>query len=323
LSLRIKKLAGVVAGGLAAAALSIASPTHASAAVVLTGCDPARPSTQAFYGPAASAIYDNVFHNAFATPNLSKGYIPQGMTTWALPNGSSLIIIGEYKPGNDSYLVAVDPSTGHTYGTVKLAEAHLGGIAVVGNWLFAQDKPGLNHEKVRKYDMGKLAKAFLKSHNTGTNPYVGKTGALQKVYWASFMSSYGGHLYAGHHGINDTNMIEYTVSKAGVLKQKTVYQAPQLTDGVVVTGDRFIFVSHNDTNNSFGTMTITKRSTHLSGSPIRCFAMPNLGEGAVLDHGVVYTVFESGSTGNHSTAADKIKNVHGASYTFLSQLLSN
>jgi hypothetical protein len=307
---------------LAAAVFGIVSPAHAGAAVVLTGCDPARPSVQAFYGPAASEIYDNVFSNAFATPNLSKGYTPQGMTSWPLPNGSSLIIIGEFKKGYKSYLVAVDPNTGHTYGTVKVAEAHLGGIAVVGNWLFVQDKPGLNHEKVRKYDMRKLAAAFLKSHNTGTNPYVGKTGALQPVYWASFMSSYGGHLYAGHHGINDTNMVEYTVSKAGRLKQKTVYQAPQLTDGVVVTGDRFIFVSHNDSNNSFGTMTITKRSTHLSGSPIRCFAMPNLGEGAVLDHGVVYTVFESGAAGNHSSSADRVGHVHGASYTFLSRLLS-
>jgi hypothetical protein len=321
LSRRRRSFASVLAGGLAAAVLSITAPTHAAAAVVLTGCDPARPSVQAFYGPAASEIYDNVFQNAFSTPNLSKGYTPQGMTSWSLPNGSSLIIIGEYRKGYDSYLVAVDPSTGHTYGTVKVAEAHLGGIAIVGNWLFAQDKPGLNHEKVRKYDMTKLAKAFLKSHNTGTNPYVGKTGALQPVYWASFMSSYGGHLYAGHHGINDTNMIEYTVSKKGVLKQKHVYQAPQLTDGVVVTGSRFIFVSHNDTNNSFGTMTITEHSAHLSDQPIRCFAMPNLGEGAVLDHGVVYTAFESGSAGSHSSSADKIKYVHGASYTFLSQLL--
>ena len=315
---RIRSLASAAAGALAAAVISVANPAHAAAA---TSCDPARPSVQAFYGPAASEIYDNVFQNAFGIPNLSKGYIPQGMTTWPLPNGSSLLIIGEYKPGHVSYLVAVDPSTGRTYGTVKISEAHLGGIAVVGNWLFVQDKPGTNHEKVRKYDMRTLAKAFLQSHNTGTNVYVRKSGGLQSVYWASFMSSYGGHLYAGHHGINDTNMVEYSVSSKGVLKQVHVYQSPQLTDGVVVTADRFIFVSHNDTNNSFGTMTITYRTARLSDRPIRCFAMPNLGEGAVLDHGVVFTVFESGAAGNHSTAADRITYVHAASYTLLSQLL--
>jgi hypothetical protein len=311
-------LASAVAGALAAAAISVANPASAATA---TSCDPARPSVQAFYGPAASQVYDSVFQNAFAIPNLSKGYTPQGMTSWALPNGSSLIIIGEYKKGHVSYLVAVDPTTGHTYGTVKIGEAHLGGIAVVGNWLFAQDKPGTLHEKVRKYDMNKLARAFLKSHETGTNQYVKRTGGLQKVYWASFMSSYGGHLYAGHHGINDVDMVEYAVSSTGKLKQVAVYQSPQLTDGVVVTADRFIFVSHKDTANTFGTMTITSRTRHLGDRPIHCFAMPNLGEGSVLDHGSVYTIYESGTGGNHATSADRITYVHKASYSALSRLL--
>jgi hypothetical protein len=316
---RIRSVAGVLVGGLAAAVFSVANPVSAAAA---TSCDPPRPSVNAFYGPAASEIYDNVAHNAFATPNLAAGYKPQGMTTWPLPNGSSLIILGEYKNKHNSYLVAVDTTTGHTYGTVKIAEAHLGGIAIVGNWLFAQDKPNTNHEKVRKYDMSKLARAFLKSHNTGIYPYVGKTGPPQPVYWASFMSSYGGHLYTGHHGIKDVDMVEYSVSSAGVLRQVHVYQSPQLTDGVVVTADRFIFISHIDSANSFGIMTVTERTGHLSDRPIRCFAMPNLGEGAVLDHGIVYTVFESGSSGSHSTSADRIKYVHGASYSLLAQLLA-
>jgi len=315
---RIRSLASAAAGALAAAVLSVANPAHAVAA---TSCDPARPSVQAFYGPAASEIYDSAFRNGFAIPNLSKGYVPQGMTTWHLPNGSSLIIIGEFKKGHVSYLVAVDPDTGHTYGTVKIKQAHLGGIAIVGNWLFAQDAPGTLHEKVRKYDMGTLARAFLKSHQTHTNQYVKQNGGLQSVYWASFMTSYGGHLFAGHHGINDVDMVEYAVSSAGVLRQVAVYQSPQLTDGVVVTADRFIFISHKDTANTFGTMTVTSRTRYLRDAPIRCFAMPNLGEGAVLDHGSVYTIFESGANGSHPTSANRIKYVHKAPYSVLSQLL--
>jgi hypothetical protein len=313
-----RTIAGAIAGGIIAAVLGIANPVHASAAA---GCDAPRPTVDAFYGPAASSVYDSVSDTAFGIPNLSKGYTPQGMTIWNLPNGSSLMIIGEYRTGYDSYLVAVDPGTGHAYGTVKVAEAHLGGIAIVGNWLFAQDKPNINGEKVRKYDMGKLAKAFLKSHQTGTNPFVGKTGKLQKVYWASFMSSYGGHLYAGHHGINDVSMYEYSVSSAGTLKKVHVYEAPQLTDGVVVTADRFIFISHGAVGDGYGIMTVAARSAHLSDRPYRCFAMPNLGEGAVLNNGVVFTVFESASSANHTAAADHIKYLHAASYSQLSQLL--
>jgi hypothetical protein len=319
---RIRFLASALAGALASV-VSLADPVQTVAAAAATGCDSARPSVSAFYGPAASEIYDNAFHNAFAIPNLPAGYTPQGMTTWPLPNGSSLLILGEYKKKHDSLLVAIDPSTGHSYGTVKIAEAHLGGIAIVGNWLFAQDKPNTNHEKVRKYDMGKLAKAFLSSHNTGVYPYVGKTGALQPVYWASFMSSYGGHLYTGHHGIKDVLMYEYSVDSTGTLHKKHKYQSPPLTDGVVVTGDRFIFISHTDAPDTFGTMTITGRHAHLSDASIRCFAMPNLGEGTVLDHGTLYTAFESGSIGSHPTAADRINDVHGASYTLLSQLLGS
>lgn len=315
---RGRSIAATIAGGVIAAVLGIANPVHAAAAA---SCDPARPTVQAFYGAAASAIYDNSFDNAFAIPNLAQGYTPQGMTTWALPNGSSLIIIGEYRTGYRSLLVAVDPATGDTYGTVQVAEGHLGGIAIVGKWLFAQDKPNTNGEKVRKYDMGTLAQYFLQSHNAGTAPYVGKTGGLQKVYWASFMSSYGGHLYTGHHGINKRSMYEYSVDADGTLHKKHVYEAPKLTDGVVVTADRFIFVSHGSSGNGFGIMTVAARSAHLSDHPLRCFAMPDLGEGAVLDHGTVYTAYESGSSANHSTVADHIANVHGAAYTLLSQLL--
>jgi hypothetical protein len=78
-------------------------------------------------------------------------------------------------------------------------------------------------------------------------------------------------------------MYEYSVSSKGKLKKVHVYQAPQLTDGVVVTADRFIFVSHGQTGEGYGRMTVAKRAAHLSSSSVRCFAMPNLGEGTVLD----------------------------------------
>jgi hypothetical protein len=135
------------------------------------------------------------------------------------------------------------------------------------------------------------------------------------------MSSYGGRLYAGHHGINDVLMYEYSVDSTGTLHKKHTYESPPLTDGVVVTADRFIFISHTDAPATWGTMTVTGRNARLSDGPIRCFAMPNLGEGTVLDHGTVYTVFESGAKGSHPTAADLIKYVHAAPYSSLSQLL--
>jgi hypothetical protein len=302
-----------------------AAPARATVAPPIV-CDPARPAATAFYGSAASAIYDAVFSRAFAAPGLSAGYTPQGMTEWRAPDGRSLIVIGEFRKGHNSRLVAVDPDTGRTYGTVEVAPAHLGGVAIVGDWLFAQDKPRDGGEQVRKYAMSTLSAAFAASAASGgrTMPFVARTGALQDVYYASFLSSFGGSLWAGHHGINETKMFEYRVGPDGTLRQVGgAYQVPKFTDGVVVSADRFIFVSHAPagTSRGFGTMTVAVRSANLSDHPRRCFAMPNLGEGTTLVGGRVYTVFESGTPKAHPASANRIPYLHRADYRALAGLL--
>jgi hypothetical protein len=137
------------------------------------------------------------------------------------------------------------------------------------------------------------------------------------------MTSDGSYLWAGHHGLNDRNMYQYSVDSGGTLHRVGGgYEAPKYTDGVVVTPDRFIFVSHSRPNvqKGFGTMTVAARSAQPSANR-RCFAMPNLGEGAVLIDGIVYTVFESGAPGSHTASANRIKNLHRAEYSQLSVLL--
>lgn len=301
------------------------TPTFTTASATIT-CDAARPSVQAFYGAAASLIYDNTFQVSAGIPNIAAGYVPQGMTSWTR-NGQTLLILGEFKDGQKSRLIAVDPHTGGIYGQVLVAPSHLGGIAIVGDWLFAQDQENAKAENVRKYRMSTLAAAFDTSHASGqrTKPYVGRSGALQKLnYWASFMTSDGSYLWAGHHGVDDRNMYRYSVESDGTLNRVGGgYEAPRYTDGVVVTPDRFIFVSHSrpDVPKGFGTMTVAARSAQLSANR-RCFAMPNLGEGAVLIDGIVYTVFESGVPGSRSPSADHIPYLHRAAYAQLSGLLS-
>jgi hypothetical protein len=308
----------------AAPVVTTSTPTVATTSTTVT-CDPARPSVHAFYGPAASLIYDNTFQLSAGIPNIAAGYVPQGMTSWTR-NGQTLLILGEYKDGQKSRLIAVDPHTGGIYGQVLVAASHLGGIAIVGDWLFAQDQENANGESVRKYRLSTLAAAFDTSHASGqrTKPYVGRSGALQKLnYWASFMTSDGGYLWAGHHGVHDRTMYRYSVSADGALHRVGGgYEAPKYTDGVVVTADRFIFVSHSrpDVPKGFGTMTVAARSAQRSAGR-HCFAMPNLGEGAVLIDGTVYTVFESGVLGSRSPSADHIPYLHRAAYTQLSRLL--
>lgn len=263
--------------------------------------------------PAAAATdrgsSSHRFDAAFTIPNLSKGYTPQGMTAWSDGHGHSLIILGEYRRGHRSLLVAVDPISSRVFGTVAVAQSHLGGIAIVNDWLFTQDHPHPGSEKIRRYKMSDLARAFNASQaHHGKAVYVRQTGKPQQLalwQFASFMSPYGGHLFAGHHGKGaSARMYEYAVGRDGWLTALPGWiQVPNLTDGVVVTGDRFVFSSHHGGK---GTMTVARRTSRLS--PITTFDTPGPGEGTTLADGRVYVQFEGGHRYVYSTRYQNLEN---------------
>ncbi|HZE67173.1 MAG TPA: hypothetical protein VE081_11105 [Sporichthyaceae bacterium] len=286
-------------------------------------CDIVGQGLQTFYpGPAGSALYDQLFKPTFAIPYLADKYTPQGMAVWPrwFNDGGSLVIIGMYSKGHDSYLVGVDPANGAVYGTIRVLEAHLGGLAVVGDWLFAQDQAQWGGESVRKYRLVDLAAAFEQSHTDASKPYVKRWGGTQPVYNASFMSSYNGHLWAGHHGGQVDKMYEYSVSSDGVLTQVgDPWEVPGFTDGLVVTADRFLFISHNSDGDKPGFVTVTAKNHHLTDGPGQCFGAPSLGEGAVLDNGQVLVVYESGSY-RFAKSANKVTHMHEAPYASLSAM---
>jgi hypothetical protein len=235
------------------------------------------------------------FDAAFKIPNLSKGYTPQGMTAWSDGHGHSLIIIGEYRPGRRSLLVAVDPISARVFGTVAVAQSHLGGIAIVDDWLFAQDHPHTGSEKIRRYRMSDLAAAWNASQaHDGKAYYVRQAGRPQQLapwQFASFMSPYRGHLFAGHHGRGaGARMYEYVVGRDGWLTALPGWiQVPNLTDGVAVTADRFVFSSHRG---GAGVMTVARRAQRLS--PIVTITTPGPGEGTTIADGRLYVQFEGG-----------------------------
>jgi hypothetical protein len=256
--------------------------------------------------PAAAATdhqsTSHRFDAAFKIPNLTKGYTPQGMTAWSDGHGHSLIIIGEYRRGHRSLLVAVDPISARVFGTVAVAESHLGGIAIVDDWLFAQDHPHPGSEKIRRYKMSDLAAAWNASQaHDGKAYYVRQTGRPQQLaawQFASFMSPYRGHLFAGHHGRGaGSRMYEYAVGRDGWLSALPGWiRVPDLTDGVAVTGDRFVFSSHG---RGAGTMTVARRAQRLS--PIITITTPGPGEGTTIADGRLYVQFEGGHRYVYST----------------------
>jgi hypothetical protein len=249
------------------------------------------------------------FDAAFTIPNLGKGYTPQGMTAWSDGHGHSLIILGEYRRGHRSLLVAVDPISSRVFGTVEVALSHLGGIAIVDDWLFAQDHPHPGSEKIRRYKMSDLAAAWNASQAHGGKAYyvrrTGKPQQLAKWQFASFMSSYRGHLFAGHHGRGaGARMYEYAVGRDGWLSALPGWiQVPNLTDGVAVTGDRFVFSSRRG---GTGLMTVARRATRLS--PITTFDTPGPGEGTTIANGRLYVQFEGGHRYVYATPYQNLAN---------------
>jgi len=281
---------------------------------------PSADDSRFYPGPSASYVYDDMFRQSFAIPFLST-HTPQGMAVWPDWDGlhHQLLLIGMYRPGAASYLVALDPDTGLPYATVTTESSHFGGIAVVGDWLIAQDRPRRGPERVRRYRLKDLAMSLQRAHQTGTQPFVPHFGDLQEIYGASFMSAHDGHLWAGHYNANGPDrMWEYAVSKTGVMTPVgRAYEVPAETQGLLVTDDRFVFEGSLGQSNK-GTMTVVERSPSIS--PVgRCFATPSMGEGlaALDDH--VLVVYESGAAA-YSKATNRVTNLHIAPYASLSAL---
>jgi hypothetical protein len=201
------------------------------------------------------------------------------------------------------------------FGTVRVDPAHLGGIGITGNWLIAQDEAVPGGESVRKYRLQDLAAAFEQSRADGSKPFVKRWGGLQQVYYASFMTvTPDGHLWAGHHGGGIDKMYEYAVSADGIISQiGDAWEVPAFTDGLVVTADRFIFVSHNSDGDKPGVLTVTSKHHRLADGPATCFGAPSLGEGAVLDNDQVLVLYESGSY-RFTKSANRVTHVHEAPY---------
>jgi hypothetical protein len=307
-----------------AATARVAQPIALSRLPDASVCaDTASTDTAHFYpGPSASYVYDQTFRQSFAIPFLST-HTPQGMTVWPDWDGlhHELLLIGMYRFGQPSYLVALDPETGLPYATVTVDESHLGGIAVVGDWLIAQDHPRRGRERVRRYRLADLATAFQKAHLSGTQPFVPYVGDLQEIYGASFMSAHDGYLWAGHYNADGPDrMFQYAVSATGVLTPVgRAYEVPAQTQGLLVTDDRFIFEGSLGTRS--GTMTVVERSPSIR--PLgRCFATPSMGESLAMLDDKVFVAYESGSR-LYPKAKNRVTNLHIAPYAALRALTNS
>ncbi len=304
------------------------NPTCAVPPSTNTGFDtPVNPLAGPFYpGPAASSTYDSQWRGAFPIPHLPD-YVPQGMTTWRNWNdegeGEALVLIGLYrgeKPtAEPSIIAAMDPASGEQYGAVTVRAAHLGGIAVVGNFLFTQDSPTKTRENVRRYRLSSLREALIKSHESGARPFVGRLAEMQRIHGADFMTVHDGKLWSGRYSEHENGrMYEYSADPQGNLRTTgAAWPIPPRTQGALVTDTAFVFNSSN--HNQPGVMVITERSRAADRATV-CFRAPSMGEGLTLVDDRVLNLFEGGSY-KYPKAVNRITGLHEGSMESLGGLL--
>lgn len=289
--------------------------------------DPSAAGAEAsFYpGPSASDTYDAQWTKAFRIPHLDS-YVPQGMTTWQNWNGEGddLVLIGLYRgrrqEGQQSIIAAVDPRTGEHYAGLRVRHSHLGGIAVVGEFLLAQDQAARNAEEtVRRYRLSSIRAAVVESNRTRDLKFVGMLREVQEIHSADFMTVHGDRLWAGRYSEHEpTEMFEYAVDARGKLTPLGAgWPIPPRTQGALVTDTAFVFNSSNHLHH--GVMVLTERSRAAERRTV-CFASPSMGEGMTLIGDRALNLFEGGSF-KYPKALNRITDVHEASMRSLAALL--
>lgn len=284
-------VAGLVAAPGAALAADPAGAHRSEVGAAAIECETATGSDPFYPGPSASQIYDDRYSRGAAVPYLDEDFTPQGLGHWENWDGSGndLLLVTAYKSGEHSRIYGIDAGSGDHIGSVDIAEAHVGGIAVVGGWAFV---PGAGSDRVRKYDLGELRTAMSEAGI----PNLAQTGTSQEVPAASFLGTDGDTLYSGK--FNETGrgyMHGYTVASDGTLTRGTRYEVPKKTQGMTVAGGEFIYSTSYGRTNRSNIYTVDEGATDIDPSA-RCYRAPSMSEGVVDHGGRLYVLYESGSS---------------------------
>jgi hypothetical protein len=277
-------------------------------------------------GLSVSALYDQVFRPGLVVPYLDT-YVPQALTTWSNwdTHGHTLILLGMYREHHDSYLVGLNPDTGNAIATVTIAPTHLGGMGIIGDWLFAQDDNPVPHTKshptVRRYRIDALRTAMQQGATTARKTHLDTDGAPEPIDAIDFFAVEGDSVYAGNHGAPHGRMYRYQLTPTGHLHPvEGPWSIPPRAQGMVLTPEDFIFSA--DEGLGRGKLTVLRRATpEQTKAPIACLWIPAMPEDLTLYNGDLISLYESGTTRYaHDHPIDRITDLHVGSLTALLEL---
>ncbi|SFS85303.1 hypothetical protein [Saccharopolyspora flava] len=283
----------------------------AESAAITCNSDSSGEDASFYGGPSAGYTYDEKFSAGPAIPGIPE-HTPQGLAAWNDWDGAGhgLLLITAYGPdGSNAKIYGVDPASGKTVGDVEIAETHASGIAIARGWAFVTGRNNSEgHYTIRKYKLSQIADA-LKAEGS---PYLKQTGEAREVYGASFLAGDGNTLYAGKYSRDGREkMYAYSVAENGDLTTGKSFEVPKGTQGLMVTGDEFVYSTSLSRDVRSNIYVTTKGATDIDIPATHCFRSPSMSEGIDDLGGTAYVLHESGS-GQYPDALNVVKRLHKA-----------
>lgn len=309
------------------AALAAAAPAHAAEPWERQNesisCADSTGSSPFYNGPSASTTYDATFRLGHEIPQAMRdGYVPQGLGTWRGWGGAGrdLLIQSAYNDStNRAVVVGMVPGGGSTRmpllvrpGRKGYVNAHVGGVAVVGSWMFVAGPKVDGLPTILRFRLPAVRRALA----DGT-PL--KAAAEQRIdvgtsgFAASFLAAEGSSVWVGTFDENSRNrMYRLKVGDRGRLRRaggaNDWRQIPKKTQGLAVTRTHFLFSTSYGSTNRSNVYVVRRGKKYLDNAypqDLECFAAPSMSEGITLSGGQAFLSFESGSYKFRADPCDK------------------
>ena len=279
-------------------------------------------STALIAPPAAAEPFGGAVYNARTNPrtafkiNRYTDYVPQGIAY-----GKGHFFQTQYNwryPGNDS-LIVVHSAKGAFQKAVYIAEGHVGGVAIRGNWLYVVTNVG-GQGRLRTYS---IAKILATPH--GKYVAVAKGRGVVNIgdsndEAGAFIAIVGKRIYFGTHTkdasyTRNGRMWHYNIRADGKPvkpKGNTLVAIPPNVQGMAVSGGSYLFSQSWD-RDCWSRFKVTGRERPSVGG--RSIFGPSGAEDLATHGGVLYITYESaaylyngGDGSNH--ARNPVRYVH-------------
>ncbi len=231
--------------------------------------------------------YDAFTRGRALIPGHDSRWVPQGLAYWQEQDAMVISYYDSEKVLN-SRLAVIDRKTSAFKKYVNLPQkSHVGGLAFAHGYLWIAGSNAITRLGKRK---------LAATPNGGTTP-TGKTFPTKASAWVTIV---GRTLYAGDF-YNDKAHRYAIDANERLVDQNATIATPHETQGMAVTGGRYIFSRSFGRDNDSTIQVLNGRS----------IVAPNMSEGIAVARGKLYVVYESGSS-YYDDADYRVRTVHHA-----------